>query len=84
MLHRLQLTCKKMIGAGDERQAFRFGGSRGYMRQLWARRKAVAVSAEKQLGNEAILKEGVMEIAAIGLRGQSEQSESADVCADRF
>jgi hypothetical protein len=44
-LHRLQLAGKKMIGAGNQHQLFRFGGRCGDLLELRGGRKPVLIAA---------------------------------------
>ena len=79
MLHRLQLTGKEVIGAGKEHQSFGFGGGGGHLRQLCGGRELVVVSAEKELGNGAVVQGRIAVVVAVGLGGQAERDESADI-----
>lgn len=80
-MHRRQVTGKKVIGAGEEHQTFGIGGGRGHLLQLSGRGELVAVSAEKELGNGAVLQGRIAVVMTVGLSGQAEGDESADVGA---
>jgi len=81
LLHRLQLTRKKMIGAGEEHQSFGFGGGGGHLHQLCCWRELVVVSTEKELWNFAVAQERIAIFAVVNLDGESKGGKCADIGA---
>ncbi len=59
LLHRLELACKKVIGAGDEHQVFGIGGGIDHLSQILLRGERVAISTEEELGQGALREHGI-------------------------
>ncbi len=77
-----------MIGAGEERQLFGIGSRGNHARKFVGRRKLILVSAEKELGNGAVIEVVVLVAAGFGLVGglngkaeRNERSGMDDTCA---
>ena len=79
MLHRLQLSRKKVIGAWEEHQSFGFGGGGGHLHQLYGWRELVVVSTEKKFGNRRCAQERIVVFPAVNLDGESKGGKSAEI-----
>src|SRR6185312_10286768 len=79
LLHCMDSAAEKMIRAGNQNQSPGFGSRSCQLLQALCRREWILVSAKKKFGERARAQMWIAVTAAVGMYGQPEQSQRADI-----